>query len=106
MENPRQPASRYPQYLWTVYGLNPTPEVRFHPTRRWKFDYAWPERLVAVEIDGGVFSGGRHSRGYGYRADCEKINAAGLMGWRVFRFLPEQLRSGEAQTFMHGVLGS
>lgn len=80
-----------------AYGLpEPTAEHRFHPTRRWRFDWAWPAYKIAVEIEGGVFAGGRHSRGAGYRNDLEKYNSAHLMGWRVFRYLPEQVRDGQA----------
>jgi very-short-patch-repair endonuclease len=66
-------------------------EYRFHPVRRWRLDAAFPEKKIGVEIDGGAFIQGRHTRGVGFRKDCEKINAAGLLGWRVFRFLPEQI---------------
>jgi very-short-patch-repair endonuclease len=72
-------------------GTSAEYEYRFHPRRKWRFDAAFPERMIAVEIDGGAFIGGRHTRGAGFRRDCEKINAAGLLGWRVFRFLPEQV---------------
>lgn len=54
--------------------------------RKWRFDFAWPDRMLAVEIDGGAFSGGRHTRGAGFVEDCRKLNAATLMGWRVLRF--------------------
>ena len=54
--------------------------------RRWRFDFAWPDRMLAVEIDGGAFSGGRHTRGAGFSEDCRKLNAATLLGWRVLRF--------------------
>ncbi len=59
-------------------------EYRFHPLRRWAFDFAWPEHQVAVEIDGGQWSpyGGRHSRD----SDREKLNAAAVMGWRVLHY--------------------
>lgn len=63
----------------------PEREYRFHPTRRWKFDFAWPAALLAVEIDGGIWSHGRHVRGKGVTGDCEKYNAATAMGWRVLR---------------------
>jgi very-short-patch-repair endonuclease len=66
-------------------------EHRFHPVRRWRFDAAFPERKIAIEIDGGAFIGGRHTRGTGFRKDCEKLNTATQMGWRVFRFLPDQV---------------
>ena len=54
--------------------------------RQWRFDFAWPDRMLAVEIDGGAFSGGRHTRGAGFVEDCRKLTAATLLGWRVLRF--------------------
>ncbi len=66
-------------------------EHRFHPVRKWRFDLAIPSALVAVEIDGGVWSGGRHSGGAGQIKDMEKLNAAAILGWRVLRFTPQQL---------------
>ena len=62
-------------------------EHRFHPTRQWRFDYAWPAHKVALEIDGASGGYGRHSRPGGMRADNEKINTATAMGWRVLRVL-------------------
>lgn len=60
-------------------------EHLFARPRRWRFDFAWPEFKLAVEIDGGTWSGGRHTRGAGFAKDCEKMNAAQLAGWVVFR---------------------
>jgi len=71
-------------------------EFKFHPVRRWRFDFAFPEQMVAVEVEGGAWNGGRHTRGSGFTADCEKYNAAALLGWRVFRFTVKQVESGEA----------
>lgn len=79
-------------------------EQRFHPTRRWRFDLAFPERKVAVELDGGVFSGGRHARGAGIRSDCEKFSEAAALGWRVLRVLPEHVQSGQALTWLEKAL--
>ena len=64
-------------------------EYRFHPTRKWRFDYAWPTERVAVEIDGGqwVANGGRHNRD----SDREKLNYAAAQGWRVLRFSTQQV---------------
>jgi very-short-patch-repair endonuclease len=59
-------------------------EYRFHPTRKWRFDFAHLESKTAIEINGGVWSGGRHVRGAGYLRDREKINMATELGWRVF----------------------
>lgn len=69
----------------------PVPELQFHPGRRWRFDFAWPSKLLAVEVDGGVFSGGRHTRGAGFIEDQRKLNAAAVLGWRVLRVTPDRL---------------
>lgn len=58
-------------------------EFRFDPVRKWRLDFAWPDRLVAVEIHGAVHRGGRHVRGTGFLNDREKMNTALAMGWRV-----------------------
>jgi len=60
--------------------------------RRWRFDFAWPDWKLAVEIEGGVFAHGRHTRGKGYEADCEKYNAAAVLGWTVLRYTPDMLQ--------------
>ena len=80
-----------------LIGL-PTPEreYRFHPLRRWRFDFAWPLLKIAAEVDGGIYSRGRHVRGAGFERDAEKGNAAVLAGWRVLHFTPRQVRSGSA----------
>lgn len=70
----------------------PIREHRFHPGRKFRFDLAWPEAKVYVEVEGGVFVGGRHTRGPGYRRDCEKYNLAALMGWVGLRFTTDMLR--------------
>ena len=72
--------------------VEPEREYRFHPTRRWRFDFAWPELKVAVEIDGGTWMGGRHSRGGGQAKSHDKQNAAVCRGWKVLRFTNQHLR--------------
>lgn len=78
----------------------PTPvaEFKFHPTRRWKFDFCWPAERVALEQEGGVWlkGGGRHTRGKGYLADLEKYNSAACMGYLVIRATPQQVQDGSA----------
>jgi very-short-patch-repair endonuclease len=74
----------------------PVREFKFHPARRWRFDFCWPARMLAVEIEGGVWSGGRHTRGKGFTDDCTKYNQAVLLGWRVLRFPVADVESGEA----------
>jgi very-short-patch-repair endonuclease len=75
-------------------------EYRFHPTRQWRFDFAWPEMKVAVEVEGGQWTNGRHQRGQGYADDCEKYNNAILLGWKVFRFTGDMVKSGAARRFL------
>lgn len=66
-------------------------EHRFHPTRRWRFDYAIPAHMIAIEVEGGVWTGGRHTSPKGFLGDVEKYNTATVMGWRVLRTIPDQL---------------
>jgi hypothetical protein len=66
-------------------------EFRFHPTRKWRFDYAIPLHKIAIEVEGGVWSGGRHTSPRGFLNDIEKYNCAALMGWRLFRCTPDTL---------------
>jgi hypothetical protein len=73
----------------------PVTELRFDPVRKWRFDYAFLEQRVALEVDGGVWTGGRHTRGAGWLRDTEKLNAAAAMGWRLLRCTPQQLFSPE-----------
>lgn len=70
----------------------PVREYRFDAVRRWRFDFAWVRQRVAVEIEGGAWTQGRHTRGAGFGADCAKYNAATLAGWRVLRFTGDMLR--------------
>jgi very-short-patch-repair endonuclease len=74
----------------------PTREFRFHPRRRWRFDFAYPVERLAVEVEGGTWTGGRHSRGEGFESDCHKYNAAALAGWRVLRFTAAMVEDGTA----------
>jgi hypothetical protein len=66
-------------------------EYQFHPTRKWRFDYAIVEHFIAIEVEGGVWAGGRHTRGKGFINDIEKYNTATSIGWRLFRVTPQQL---------------
>lgn len=74
----------------------PEQEHRFHATRKWRFDFAWPEKKVAIEVEGGIWSGGRHTRGKGFEGDCCKYNTAALEGWTVLRVTGSHIKSGQA----------
>ena len=82
----------------------PICEFTFHPTRLWRFDYAWPECWVALEVEGGIFSGGRHTRGAGFLKDMEKYNEATRLGWRVLRCTPSTLLSDTTLSLVAGTL--
>ena len=75
-------------YLLKSYGWKFGREYRFHPTRRWRFDFViLPiDKQIAIEVEGGVWSSGRHTRGKGYIGDMEKYNEAALRGWKVLRY--------------------
>ena len=77
-------------------GLNPEYEYRFHPPRRWRFDFAFPDKKVAIECEGGIFTNGRHTRGKGFAQDCEKYNQASLDGWVLLRFTGRMITDGTA----------
>lgn len=79
-------------------------EYRFAPGRRYRADFAWPELMILVEIEGGTWDGGRHTRGKGFQGDCRKYNLAASLGWRVFRGDSQMVRTGELVNFMEGVI--
>jgi very-short-patch-repair endonuclease len=70
-------------------------EFRFHPTRKWRFDFAL-DNSMAVEVEGGTWVNGGHSRGSIYEENCRKYNAAASLGWKVLRFTTGMVKSGEA----------
>lgn len=70
-------------------------EELFYPGRQWRFDFYIPDFRLAVEIEGGVFAGGRHTRGAGFSEDIEKYNSALLVGVRVYRINALDLRKPE-----------
>jgi hypothetical protein len=92
-------------YQLQMAGLpQPQREYLFHSKRKWRFDFAWPDLLIAVEVEGGVWVGGRHVRGEGYEADCEKYNAAQLAGWMVLRFTPGMIKRGKAGSVIENAI--
>lgn len=81
----------FPRYC-TEHGLpEPVAEHRFCADRRWRFDYAWPEHTLALEVEGGIWTRGRHVRPRGYAGDMAKYNRAAAEGWVVLRVLPGEL---------------
>lgn len=76
-------------------GVHMLTQHRFHPERKWTFDFCWPEAMLAVELEGFGSGGdiGRHQSFTGYRGDCEKYTAAVLNGWRVLRFMSAEKKN-------------
>lgn len=80
-------------------------EFRFAPPRRWRFDFAWKFHGVALEVEGGSWSGG-HKRGKAYESDCDKQNEAMLRGWEVYRVTPAMVEDGRALAVVQQALTS
>lgn len=68
-------------------------EHRFHPTRRWRSDFAHLPSRTLIEIEGGIWIRGRHNRAQGFLADLDKYLEATLSGWQVIRLADIHLTS-------------
>ena len=78
--------------IWDSGGLPvPEKEYKFHPTRKWRLDYAFANVKLAIEIEGGAFTRGRHTRPMGFIKDMEKYNALTMAGWALLRYLPNKI---------------
>lgn len=84
----------------------PTPEreVVFARPRRWRFDFAWPSHMVAVEVEGGLWIRGAHTRGSGVARDVDKYNEAALMGWTVVRVTGDMVADGRGLAIVERLL--
>jgi len=102
----RTPSILEREFLFRIKAAGlpmPEQEYKFHPKRKYRFDFAWPHKKIAAECEGGIFSFGRHTRGSGFIADCQKYNAAALLGWTVLRYPKCLIR--EAIDDIRGLLG-
>ncbi|MGN1386432.1 MAG: hypothetical protein ACI4XS_07510 [Bacillus sp. (in: firmicutes)] len=75
-------------------------EYYFHPKRRWRFDYAIPEYRIAIEVEGGVWTQGRHTRAKGFLGDIDKYNTAAVMGWMLVRTTPNKLITKQTMDYI------
>lgn len=71
-------------------------QVKFHAQRKWRLDYFAASYALAIELHGGTFSAGHHTRGVGFQGDREKINAASEQGITVLEFTGAMLENGTA----------
>lgn len=95
----------FSQQLATAGLPTPARELRFDPARGWKLDFAWPEALVALEIEGGTWTRGRHVRPKGFEEDCEKYAEAALAGWTLLRVTGGMVRDRRALRLVERALG-
>lgn len=105
----------FPAWLVEHRLPRPTLEHEFHPTRNWRFDYAWPEHMLALEIEGGVFGGtdpatgrrykGAHSSVTGILRDMEKYSEGAVLGWRILRVLPDKLFTQDTVDLVRRAIG-
>lgn len=79
-------------------------EFKFHPERRWRADFLVTGHKLLIEVEGGLWVAGRHSRGAGMQKDMEKYNAAALLGYRILRFSPDMVKSGEALKYIEEII--
>lgn len=86
-------------------GLTFDREYRFHESRLWRLDFWFGDAKLAVEIDGGGWVNGRHSRGDGIERDCEKASHVAMAGYRLMRVTPGQVKRGEALKWILVALG-
>lgn len=80
-------------------------EFYFHPDRKWRADFHLIGKKILVEVEGGIWIGGRHTRGKGYIGDIEKYNAAVILGYQVIRFSTDQVKSGHAIQQIEKMIG-
>jgi very-short-patch-repair endonuclease len=69
----------------------PIAEYKFHPKRRWRIDYAFPDVFLACELEGGAWKNGRHNRPFGFINDIEKYNNLTENGWHLLRYIPQKI---------------
>ncbi|WFQ78171.1 hypothetical protein PXH59_00565 (plasmid) [Xenorhabdus sp. SF857] len=97
-------------------------ELQFHPNRRWRFDFAWMEQKIAVEVEGGTYNHGkekydsysgkkitqksRHLTPTGFHDDCIKYGEAAILGWCVIRVDAKMVKDGSALAMLESALRS
>jgi hypothetical protein len=101
----KKPKVDYPKFLALQLEDHkdiPIPifEHTFHPTRKWRFDLAFMDAKLAVEVEGGIWNYGRHNRASSFIKDMEKYNNACLLGWNLLRLSTDMVKSGEGVIYV------
>lgn len=77
-------------------GIRYQRQFQFDPNRRWRSDFSLTGTMLLIECHGGTFTNGRHVRGKGFQKDCEKQNAAVILGFRPLVFSSGMITRGVA----------
>lgn len=88
------------------FGLDCFKEYKFHEIRKWRVDYVIPDLMLAIEVEGGIWTGGRHTNSVGFLKDMEKYNELTCLGWRLVRVTPKTLFSAGCQLIKRNIIGS
>ncbi len=91
--------------LCQILGLHPETEYKFHTTRRWRFDFSFPQKQIALEYEGIFSAKSRHTSIKGFIGDCDKYNEAQKMGWSVFRITAVHVQNGKAFEILEWIKG-
>lgn len=95
--------------------VEPQREFQFHPTRKWRLDFAWPLAKVALEVEGGIYPmrqadgsmrPGRHTSPKAFELDAEKYNEAAVMGWCILRATARMVKDGRALAIVEQALAA
>ena len=87
--------------ILSEFNIKCVKEYKFSETRKWRFDYAILIHKIAIEVEGGAFTKGRHTRGKGFINDIEKYNNAACDGWILIRTTPSELMSSKTLNFVY-----
>ena len=106
VNQPSKTCDEFTLFVKSELNIHVVREFKFHPKRSWKFDYCIPDKMIAIENEGGTFKqrtytnkkgklittiGGRHNSGTGFLGDMKKYDEATAMGYRLIRVTPETL---------------
>lgn len=100
----RSPYADLMRLTFNFHSIELEHEYKFHESRKWRFDFALVELKIAIEIEGGSWIMGGHNRGGIFQSNCDKYNSAVAMGWRLFRFTGDDVKTGNALGFVYRFL--